>query len=133
MTLEMYGRKNSSTIWDGIVSLYHAGSGFIAFVVLFASVVIPILKMIIIFYLSLCARSGPWNQRQLQIYKFLELIGRWSMLDIFLVAVMVGIIKLGHWASVTAEPGSIFFALIVIFTMIASQSLEKYSHQKLVA
>ncbi|ASD64408.1 paraquat-inducible protein A [Bdellovibrio bacteriovorus] len=119
MSIELYGRKNTATIWDGIVSLAEAGSWPIAIIVFLASILIPLLKLFILFYLSLdSSRHHPKLKDQL--YRIVEAIGRWSMLDIFLLAIMIAILKLGKWATVEPKPGALLFALVVIFTMLAS-------------
>lgn len=120
MTIEMYGRSNSSTVWQGIVSLADAGSWFIAIVIFLASVLIPLLKILILFYLSSVAKNQNNPRFNTRLYFFVEAIGRWSMLDIFLLAVLVAIMKLGKWTHVQAEFGSLMFLFVVIFTMLAS-------------
>ncbi len=120
MTVELYGNRSSSTIIGGIISLADSGSMAIATLVFLASVLIPIIKLIILFYLSLTARTHTHQAFKTRLYHFVETIGRWSMLDIFLLAVLVAILKLGHFATVKPEIGSVIFALVVIFTMLAS-------------
>ncbi len=120
MTIEMYGRTNSSTVWQGIVSLAQGGSWAVAIVIFLASVLIPLLKILILLYLSLFAQRQNNARFNTQLYKFVEAIGRWSMLDIFLLAVLVAIMKLGKWTHVEAEFGSLMFLFVVIFTMMAS-------------
>jgi paraquat-inducible protein A len=119
MTIELYGRRNSSTILGGIGDLFAAGSYFIGGVIFLASVVIPLLKLLILFYLSLNANRKN-SLFKTRLYHIVEAIGRWSMLDIFLLAVLVAVMKLGPWSTVQPELGSLLFALVVIFTMIAS-------------
>ncbi len=89
MTIELYGSRNSSTIWGGIVSLYESGSIAIALIVFFASILIPIAKLIILFYLATATQFGN-PKFNTNLYFIIESIGRWSMLDIFLMAVLVG-------------------------------------------
>lgn len=120
MTIELYGRRNSSTIWGGIVSLVEAGSLFIAIIIFLASLVIPLMKLVILFYLAVGTRNLKRARFKTSLYRFVEAIGRWSMLDIFLLAVLVAMMKLGNWTTVTPEPGALMFALVVIFTMLAS-------------
>lgn len=120
MTIELYGNRNSSTIWGGVISLADEGSVFIALVVFLASLVIPLVKLVILFYLSLTANRGTHPRFKTKLYHFVEAIGRWSMLDIFLLAVLVAIMKLGPWTNVRPEPGALMFLLVVIFTMLAS-------------
>ncbi len=120
MTVELYGSTSSSTVWAGIVSLAESGSYGIAIIVFLASILIPALKLMIMFYLCAGARSGLNQRFKMHLYHFVEAIGRWSMLDIFLLAVLVAIMKLGHWTTVRAELGAAMFLLVVIFTMLAS-------------
>ncbi len=119
MTIELYGSRNSSTIWGGIVSLVESGSLAIALIVFLASMFIPFVKLIILFYLTSAARrrNPKFNTK---LYNIVESMGRWSMLDIFLLAVLVAIMKLGPWTAVEPGLGSLLFAIVVIFTMLAS-------------
>ncbi len=124
MTIEIYGNKSSSTIWGGIETLVEVGSWPIALIVFLASILIPIFKLIALFYLSFTA-GDPSNLRlKVKLHAIVEAVGRWSMLDIFLLAVLVSIMKLGKWTTATAEIGSWMFALVVIFTMLASAAFE---------
>ncbi len=120
MTIELYGNRNSSTIWSGIVSLFESGAWAVAAVVFLASLFIPLLKLVILFYLALTARTKKHPHFKNKLYKMVEAIGRWSMLDIFLLAVLVAIVKLAPWAHVQPEFGSLMFLFVVIFTMLAS-------------
>lgn len=124
MTMELYGNRKSSTIWSGIQSLHEAGFTFVAIVVLLASIVFPLLKLAALFYLSATHRTKRNQKFKTKIFYIVEAIGRWSMLDIFLMAIMVAIIKLGHWTSVEPEVGSLMFALVVICTLIASANFD---------
>lgn len=120
MTIELYGNRNSSTIWSGVVSLFESGAWAVALVVFLASLFIPLLKLAILFYLALTARTKKHPHFKNRLYKMVEAIGRWSMLDIFLLAVLVAVVKLAPWAHVQPEFGSLMFLLVVIFTMLAS-------------
>ncbi|WP_413289196.1 paraquat-inducible protein A [Bdellovibrio sp. HCB337] len=124
MSIELYGNRNTSTIWGGIVVLVESGSWPIALIVFLASIVIPFFKLAILFYLALTATNGKHLQLKLKLYNITEAIGRWSMLDIFLLAVLVAILKLGPWTTVEPQMGSLLFALVVIFTMVASASFD---------
>lgn len=124
MSIELYGSRNTATIWGGVVSLTKSGSVAIAVIVFLASLVIPLLKLILLFYLSFVVETKRYSRFNLQIYRFIEAIGRWSMLDIFLLAVLVAIMKLGPWTSVAPRMGSLLFALVVIFTMLASATFD---------
>ena len=124
MTIELYGDRNSSTIWGGIVSLTESGSWLIAIIVFLASILIPFIKLIVLFYLALTANTQKHRELKTRLYLAIEAIGRWSMLDIFLLAILVAIVKLGHWTSVEPQAGSFLFAFVVVFTMLASANFD---------
>jgi paraquat-inducible protein A len=124
MSIELYGRKNASNIWEGVVTLVRDGSWPIALVVFLASLLIPFLKLVTMLYLTMTARNGRNRPFKNRIYQIIEVIGRWSMLDIFLLAVLVAIMKLGRWTHVEPRIGSLFFLFVVIFTMLASASFD---------
>jgi paraquat-inducible protein A len=120
MTLTLYGVRNESTVWGGVVTLAKDGDWFIATVVLLASIVIPFFKIVAMFVLTLSIHNNWLIGKRERLYHFVEVVGRWSMLDIFLLAILVSMIKLKGWASVTAGAGSFAFAGVVIFTMLAT-------------
>jgi paraquat-inducible protein A len=124
MSIELYGDHNTTTIWGGILSLANEGSWGIAIVVFLASILIPLLKLLILFYLSLTAKSGQHPYFKTKLFHIVESVGRWSMLDIFLLAVLVAVVKLSHWTKVTPELGSWLFLSVVIFTMLASSNFD---------
>lgn len=124
MSMEINGQRTTSTIWEGVKQLSRTGSVFIAVVVFLASILIPLLKLVILFYIVFTGRNQKHRRWKTTLYRFIEHIGRWSMLDIFLLAVMVAIMKLAPWTYVQPEIGSFMFALVVIFTMFASASFD---------
>ena len=124
MSIELYGSRSVSTIWGGIVSLADDGAWVIAIIIFLASILIPFLKLAVLFYLSATAKYKTHSRFKTRLYHVVEAIGRWSMLDIFLLAVLVAIIKMGPWTHVQPEVGSFLFALVVIFTMLASANFD---------
>lgn len=124
MAMELYGNRSKANIWEGVVALYDAGSWFIALVVFVASIVLPFIKLIVLLYLAMPHKSIQTARFKTKMFRSLEAIGRWSMLDIFLLAVMVAIMKLGPWTHVEPGIGAVLFALVVIFTMFASSSFD---------
>lgn len=124
MMMEVNGNRTSSTIWQGVVSLNETGAWFIAIVVFLASIFIPLLKLLILLYLCFTAQNGQNLRLKSGLYRFIEHIGRWSMLDIFLLAVMVAIMKIAPWTYVEPSIGSLMFCLVVVFTMFASASFD---------
>lgn len=124
MTIELYGHRNSSTIFGGVLSLLDTGSPGLALLIFLASILIPAAKLAALFFLSLSHQDSRFRHLNRYLYRGIELIGRWSMLDIFLLAVMVAVLKLGHLANVQPEVGSGLFAGVVVFTMLASASFD---------
>ncbi len=122
LRLEMYGLTTQSTVLNGIVRFYQDGDWFLAFIVLMASIVIPALKLLGLFSLMLCVRLRIERGRRVRtwIYRFIDAIGRWAMLDVFMLAIWVGLVKLHTVGRVTAGPGAVPFALVVVCTLLAS-------------
>ena len=116
----------ADTIVGGAVELIHYGAVGIALVILFASVVIPIGKFLAIAFLAISVTRPSTisnHQRQL-LYEVVEYIGRWSMIDIFVVAIMSSLVQLNTLAAIQPGLASLFFALSVIFTMLSAQAFD---------
>lgn len=114
------------TIVGGAVELFHHGAVGVALIILFASVVIPLGKFFAIAYLAISVKrrnTASYEQRQL-LYEVVEYIGRWSMIDIFVVAILSALVQLNTLAAVHPGPASLFFALSVIFTMLSAQNFD---------
>jgi paraquat-inducible protein A len=129
MAMNLYGRKTESTLWQGVVQLYSEGSWLIAFIILAASIVVPLFKIVVLLFLAPLA-TVPGRFQWAKAARVLEVIGKWAMLDVFVVAVLISIIKLGSWADVSAGPGLIAFCGVVLFTMLASSTFESQFHEK---
>ncbi len=124
LRMEFYGAYSESTVWDGCVKLFQDGMWFIALIVFLASIVIPLLKLLGLFLLVVTAKSMRWQRERTFIYKFIEIIGPWAMLDVFLLAVLVSIVKLEQLATILPGPGIIAFACVVVLTILASMSFD---------
>lgn len=114
------------TIVGGAVELAQHGAPGIAIIILLASVVIPLAKFFVIAFLAVSVerRSAvSYHQRQL-LYEVVEYIGRWSMIDIFVVAILSSLVQLNALAAINPGPASLFFALSVIFTMLSAQAFD---------
>ncbi|MFX0545973.1 paraquat-inducible protein A [Roseovarius sp. S1116L3] len=116
----------SNTIIGGAVDLAHHGAWGVAFIILLASAVIPVGKFVIILGLVIGVRQGPQISDGLRqkLYEIVEYIGRWSMIDVFVVAVLSSLVQLQTLVNITPGRASIFFALSVIFTMISAQNFD---------
>ncbi|MEM1378373.1 MAG: paraquat-inducible protein A [Pseudomonadota bacterium] len=115
-----------STIIGGAVELIEYGSIGVALVILFASVVIPIGKFLAIAFLALSvAKPSRISKKQRHVlYEVVEYIGRWSMIDIFVVAILSSLVQLSVIVAINPGIASLFFALSVIFTMFSAQSFD---------
>ncbi len=120
------GSESESTLLGGIVELLHHGSVGIAAIVFFASIVIPVSKFLAIAYLALGIDkpSRITAHRRHQIYEVVEFVGRWSMIDVFVVAILTALVQLGSAASIHPGIAAVSFALSVAFTMLSAQSFD---------
>lgn len=120
------GREDASTILCGVVELTQLGSYGVAFIVFFASIVIPVAKFAAIAVLALAVRHeiAMSQTRLTHLYEVVEFIGRWSMIDIFVVAILAALVQLGFLASLAPGPAAACFALSVTFTMLSAKAFD---------
>jgi paraquat-inducible protein A len=120
------GSIDSDTILGGVALLYNTGSWPLALVVLVASVMVPLGKLISLSYLLISVQRGSIqsNRERTRLYRLVEFIGRWSMLDVFVDTFTVALIQLHPLMSVEPGPGVLFFAAVVVLTMIAAESFD---------
>lgn len=121
-----FGRTSEATIIGGVIELVDYGSWGVAAIVFLASVVIPIGKFVVIAYLAYSARNPVRASihARIRLYNIVEFIGRWSMIDVFVVAILTALVQIGFFASINPGPAAVFFALSVAFTMVAAQSMD---------
>ena len=126
LRMEMYGARSENTIWDGVVSLAQHNQWGVAVIVFMASLVIPLLKLGGLFFLvgSSMMRKGRQLRWRTGLYKFIDTVGPWAMLDVFLLAILVSLVKLGQLATVVPGPGLAAFTGVVVFTMLASAAFD---------
>lgn len=126
MTVRTLGRGDPSTIIQGVLQLTHHGQFWIALIVLVASVIIPIGKLIGMMILLLTVQLGrTTNLRQkMLMFRFVEWVGRWSMLDIFVVGILVALVQLGNLTHIIGNQGATAFAAVVIATMVAARKFD---------
>ena len=123
MTMDLMGRHSENTVWSGVVSLCQDRMYFIGGIVFIASILIPALKLVGLFFLALGGgRRHP--RRAVLIYKIVRAAGPWAMLDVFLLAIAVALIKFGQFGHVSPGPGIIWFAAVVVLTLLASASFD---------
>ncbi|RWR32215.1 paraquat-inducible membrane protein A [Sinirhodobacter populi] len=123
-TSTMFGTQEN-TIAGGAVELAQHGDWAVALIILMASVLIPIAKFVAIAYLAFTVRMpGQRGGRHLMLYDVVEFIGRWSMIDVFVVAILSSLVQLGFVATIHPGPAAVAFALSVAFTMLSAQSFD---------
>jgi paraquat-inducible protein A len=113
-----------NTIISGVVQFWQEGDYPVALIIFIASVMIPVLKVLAILVLCLGAHFGYWPGALTQLYRITEYIGRWSMVDVFVVAILVGVVQLGSVITINAGEGAFAFAGVVVLTMLASHSFD---------
>jgi paraquat-inducible protein A len=125
VTSTLFGTQ-SDTILSGVVYLWNAGSWSLAAIVFIASIVVPVLKILSLAYLAWSTQlRSPFIPRQrTRIYRLVEFVGRWSMLDIYVITVLVALVQFGSLASIEAGPGAIAFGAVVVLTMFAALSFD---------
>ena len=117
---------DDNTIISGVVELWRAGSPNLAVIVFSASIVVPVLKFLALGALLLSSQLGSdWARVQrAKLYRLVELVGYWSMLDVFVVALLTALVRFSVLSLVEPLPGVIFFGLTVVLTMLASMSFD---------
>ncbi len=128
--VQRMGHSHSATIWSGVVELLAEGQVIVAVIVLTCSIVIPLLKIAGMFLLcagGLTGRAWLAAHPRMIVYRAMEWIGRWGMIDVLLVAILVAAVKLGNWMAVHPGPGAAAFAGVVIMSLLASASFDPVS------
>lgn len=111
---------------SGVIYFIYSGSWPIALVIFVASVFVPLLKLLILSFLLISVqRRWQWRPAErTRLYRITEAIGRWSMLDIYVVTILVALVHLGALANIAAGPGALFFAAVVVVTMFAAEAFD---------
>jgi paraquat-inducible protein A len=116
--------SQQNTILSGVVQFWQDGDYPVALIIFTASVMIPILKVLALATLCLGVQSGRWPRAMTRLYRVTEYIGRWSMVDVFVVAILVGVVQLGAVMTINPGPGALAFAGVVVLTMFAAHSFD---------
>jgi paraquat-inducible protein A len=126
LRMNLHGAYSESTVWEGCVSLFRNNEYLVAVIVFLASIAIPLLKLLSLFFLTATARLGStlWRAQRARMHRFIELIGPWAMLDVFLLAVLVALVKLEKLATILPGPGLVAFTSVVVLTILASASFD---------
>ncbi len=126
MFTSVFGDSQPNTIFGGILVLLELKSYPVALVVFVASVVVPVLKFFAVGYLLISIQS-KYRQRQYdrtRLFRLTEFIGRWSMIDVFVVAILAALVQVGSVAQIEPGVGATAFGASVIFTMLSAISLD---------
>jgi paraquat-inducible protein A len=126
MRTEQFPLRRSDTIFSGIRFLWSEGSWELAVLVFTASILVPLTKLFALgFLLVTSSRRSTWRPRvRTKLYRVLEVIGHWSMLDVFVVSLLTAVVQLGRFANVEPGPAVLPFASVVVLTMLASASFD---------
>ncbi|MEM1107503.1 MAG: paraquat-inducible protein A [Planctomycetota bacterium] len=125
MRIAELGPPEPTTVWEGIKVLYFGGSPGLAALVFVASLCVPIAKVFVIIAMLLWRhpKRASSARRLTKVHRFVATIGRWSMVDMFVVALLIGLVQLGSLASVDPKPGAIAFLAVVVLTIAAAEEL----------
>jgi paraquat-inducible protein A len=126
LTTNTAGGSESDTIMQGVVLLWSPTGWPLSLIVLFASIMIPSAKILALIYLVVTVKRGSIknNSQRVRLYRMVEIIGRWSMVDVFVDTFTVSLIQLQPLMSVEPGPGLLFFAAVVVLTMLAVESFD---------
>ncbi len=126
MVLTSLAHSHSYTIFGGIIELAHSGLWPLALLVFFASFTIPLVKILLLGYMLVTAqlKSRPLLRFRAHAYRFIDFIGRWSMIDVFMVSILIALMRFGQVASVHAAIGSVCFGGVVVMTIFAVEAFD---------
>jgi len=121
-----FAGTESDTIMSGVLYFMNTGAYLIAFVIFTASIFVPILKILILIYLLISVQKGSClhRRRRKKLYVLTEIIGRWSMVDVYVVGTMVALVHFGGLSEIKPGMGANFFLLVVIVTMFAAMAFD---------
>ncbi len=122
MRVDFLGIPDNSTILDGIQYFFKEGSYGIGIIILAASILVPLFKItgLFIILLTIHLKRGRYLQHKARMFRFIEFIGRWSMLDIFVIALLGVLVNFGLFTSIQVAPAATYFCLVVVTTMFAA-------------
>lgn len=126
MIVSHLGKSDADTIFTGVLSMYQAGWWAVGSLIFVASIMVPLTKLLVLTLLLLSVHLGrrPHLADRTRMYRAVEIIGHWSMLDVFVVSITVALIQLGALANVRAGEGATWFAAVVVLTMLAAMSFD---------
>lgn len=126
MNTSLFGSGADSTIMSGVIEFWGHGAWDIASIIFIASIAVPATKFVALTLLLVTVqRQSDWARRErAQLYRFVEVIGYWSMLDVIVVALVAALVKFQALGDIEPRPGILFFGLVVVFTMLSAMSFD---------
>ncbi|WP_446009050.1 paraquat-inducible protein A [Candidatus Electrothrix sp.] len=126
MSVSSLGRVSKTTIIDGIILFFQGGAYGIGLIILTASILVPLFKVIgmALILISIHNQWTTWLRHKALMFRFIQFIGRWSMLDIFVIALLCALVRFGSLSSVDVAPAALYFSLVVLCTMFAALSFD---------
>ncbi|MCF8057253.1 MAG: paraquat-inducible protein A [Desulfocapsa sp.] len=126
MRVDFLGSQSFSTLMDGIIYFFHEKEYGIGLIIFIASILVPLFKIIgmTIILLSIRFKWKSWLKHKTTMFHFIEFIGRWSMLDIFVIALMSALVDFGGLTSTHAAPAATYFTAVVVTTMVAALTFD---------
>jgi paraquat-inducible protein A len=126
MYTTLFGNSSQNTIMSGVIEFFEGGSWDIALLIFIASVVVPCIKFVVLgLLLVTCQRRSTWAMHERsRLYRFIELIGYWSMLDVLVVALVAALVQFRELSTIEPRIGILFFGLVVVMTMFAAMSFD---------
>lgn len=126
MNTSMFGNGADSTIMSGVLEFWQHGAWDIALIIFIASIAVPGIKFVVLTLLLVTVQRGSlWARKERsRLYRFVELIGYWSMLDVIVVALVAALVKFQSLGEIEPRLGILFFGLVVVFTMLSAMSFD---------
>lgn len=124
LKVESFTGDTQNTIIGGVIQFWQQADYPVAIIIFVASVMIPVLKIIAIVCLCFATRNGRNPRSMTRLYRVTEFVGRWSMVDVFVVAILVAVVQLGSTISIHPGAGALSFAAVVVLTMFAAMSFD---------
>jgi paraquat-inducible protein A len=126
MYTNLFGNRVDSTIIAGVADFWNSGAWDIAVIIFIASIGIPAVKFVALTVLLMTVQRNTRRARRqrARLYRFVEVIGYWSMLDVLVVALVAALVKFQRLGDIEPRPGIVFFGLVVVLTMLAAMSFD---------
>ena len=126
MKVTSFGKTEADTIMSGVIYFVRSGDWPLALIIFTASVFVPMMKLAILAFLLVSVhRRSSWRPvERTRMYRLTEMIGRWSMVDIYVVTILVALVRLGNLATIEAGLGAVFFGAVVVITIFAAESFD---------